>query len=120
MWGAEERLVHTDIAHTHTHTQTHPTLHPYSIPCAAPPTITLQRYPRRLFFSSDDCHGTFVEMWLWPVCAYLVVWSIPYSLFMFYCGKGMIERGGYHTMYDDMKDKAIFKGRYNFFKTMHE
>lgn len=73
-----------------------------------------------LFFSKDDCHGTFVEMWLWPVCAYLILWSIPYSLFMFWCGKGMIQRGGYHTMYDDMKDSAFFKGWLNSYGGTHK
>jgi hypothetical protein len=62
-----------------------------------------------LFFSKDDCHGTFLEMWATPIASYLLLWAIPYTIFIFYCGAGMIERGGYITMYDDMKDHAFFK-----------
>lgn len=59
-------------------------------------------------FSADSCEGTFVQLWLWPFCTY-GVWCIAYGLFFFYFGAGMLERGGYHTMYEDMKDKPPLK-----------
>ena len=50
-----------------------------------------------LFYDSQNCPGTFVDLWCWPVVHYIVLWSIPYALFVFVVGKGYLEEG-YHTV----------------------
>lgn len=62
-----------------------------------------------LFYDSQNCPGTFVDLWCWPVVHYIVLWSIPYALFVFVIGKGYLEEGGYHTVYSEMKDKSPMK-----------
>jgi hypothetical protein len=71
--------------------------------------IGCDNLPRQFgqFFSAGTCPGPFLELWVFPVCAYLVFWAIPYGLFMFYFGAGIIERGGYITMFDDMKTHPV-------------
>lgn len=63
-----------------------------------------------LFFDKDSCTGTFVQLWVYPLVSYIVLWSIPYFLFFFVFAKKMIERNGYHTMYEDMKAEQPMKG----------
>ena len=62
-----------------------------------------------LFFNKDDCVGTFVQLWVYPLISYIVLWAIPYYLFFFVFAKNMIERNGFHTMYEDMKISPILK-----------
>lgn len=62
-----------------------------------------------LFFSNDVCKGSFVELWVYPVIAYVVLYSIPYGLFFFYFGKEYIEKNGYKTNYAHMQDNPSVK-----------
>jgi len=62
---------------------------------------------RTLFFSPDDCSGTFVELFVYPVVLYLM-WLVPYVAFVFWMGAGYLERKGYHTVYEETKDTPLF------------
>ena len=37
----------------------------------------------RLFYSKDDCAGTFRELYGIPIFVHFIVWCVPYYLFMF-------------------------------------
>ena len=91
VWGMRwwpEELVHTFP-------------HAFNIGCShLPPQKTL-------FFSPDDCPGTFVELSVYPVLLCLA-WAIPYSIFVFYAGAGYLARRGYHTVYEEMKEMPLF------------
>jgi hypothetical protein len=57
-----------------------------------------QAHEYTLFFQDDNCTGTFVQLWCYPVLHYILLWSIPYALFVFVFGRRMLEEEGYHTV----------------------
>lgn len=66
-----------------------------------------------LFYSIDNCAGSFVDLWCWPVVHYIVLWSIPYAIFVFGIAKGYLEDKGYHTVYTDMIENEPMKSLVN-------
>lgn len=62
-----------------------------------------------LFFSKNECSGSFVELYVVPLILYLVIWAIPYYLFFFIIGKNALKKYGYFTMFDDMMRSPAVK-----------
>ena len=56
-----------------------------------------------LFFTDSLCPGNFSDLFLWAVFMYIVFWAIPYYLFFFLCAQEALRRGGYITMFEDMR-----------------
>lgn len=56
-----------------------------------------------LFFTDSLCPGYFSDLFLWAVFMYIVFWAIPYYFFFFFCAQEALRRGGYITMFDDMR-----------------
>ena len=61
-----------------------------------------------LWGEGTDCHASFTDLYLYPILLYVILWTIPYTLFFFIFGRKMLEDGGYHTVYSTMKDSFPF------------
>ena len=62
------------------------------------------------FWSGNDvCEGNFVELWVYPLVAYIVLYAIPYGFFFFVCCKDYLEKGNYKTMFEDNKNAPGIK-----------
>ena len=53
--------------------------------------------------------GNFVELWVYPLVAYIVLYAIPYGFFFFVCCKDYLEKGNYKTMFEDNKNAPGIK-----------
>jgi hypothetical protein len=58
----------------------------------------------RTFFGDNSCEAPFVDLYLWALFVYVVCWAAPYYIFFFLLGKSALRRGGYYTMFEDMRD----------------
>ncbi len=55
------------------------------------------------FFTDALCPGSFSDLFLWAALMYFIFWAIPYYLFFFCCAQESLRRGGYITMFEDMR-----------------
>lgn len=65
-----------------------------------------------LFFSKEECPATFSQLYGWPIFIY-ALWAITYYLFFFVFAKGILKRGGYYTMFEDMSKNTAVKAVLN-------
>ena len=59
--------------------------------------------------TDTECPASFHDLVSVPTLLYLLLWTVPYSLFFFVFGRKFLEAGGYHTMYNTMKDTQPLK-----------
>jgi len=59
--------------------------------------------------ASPSCPATLFQLLLVPWLGYIVLWTIPYTLFFFFFGKEYMERNHYENMWTTMKDNAMVK-----------
>ena len=67
------------------------------------------------FFSHDLCPGNFFDLYIWALFVYVAFWAIPYYLFFFVFAKEILRRGGFVSMFDEMRrapgaDKILLFG----------
>lgn len=68
-------------------------------------------FPNTFHISCNDssCGASFTDLIVLPIIFYIILWTIPYSSLFFVFGKKTIEDGGYHTMYETMKNHVVIR-----------
>lgn len=92
-WAGDLRATFGDIFPILCHTNAHVDVKAFH----APQQLL---YPLLYNAHTDgECPASFGDLVTTPLLGYLLLWTLPYSLFFFVLGRKYLEAHGYHTMY---------------------
>lgn len=62
------------------------------------PSALEKDFPDTFHINCTDyfCNASIQQLLVLPIVLYIVLWTIPYTLFFFVFGRDMLEKGGYH------------------------
>ena len=66
-------------------------------------------YQWSIFFGKDVCSGSIVDLWVIPAIVYILLYSIPYGVIVFYCSRKSLHEKGFQINFELLKNKPPLK-----------